>query len=61
MSTYINAADEANRALATSKLAYESTTRPLNSINDNLSLINDNIKDLKVILSEILVLLKKRV
>lgn len=54
MSIYPNGAEKANRALDAQRLAYDSTTKPLNSINDSL-------KDIKILLQDLLELLKKRV
>ena len=49
-----DAADRANEQIRQGRLAYESTTAPLQNINDTL-------KDIKLLLNDILVLLKKRV
>lgn len=58
MTTYAQmgakAAAEANERIRQERLAYQSTTAPLEKINDSL-------KDIKLILTEILELLKKRV
>jgi len=54
MSVYPHSVEKANSELQARKIAYESTSKPLYDINDNL-------KDIKVLLSEILILLKKRV
>jgi len=49
-----DAADRTNEQIRQGRLAYESTTAPLQNINDTL-------KDIKLLLNDILVLLKKRV
>ena len=58
MTTYrdmgIQAAAQANERIRQESLAYQSTTAPLIQVNDTL-------KDIKLILTEILELLKKRV
>lgn len=57
MTTYkdmgIQAAAQANERIRQESLAYHSTTAPLEKINDNL-------KDIKLLLTDLLVLLKKR-
>ena len=57
MSTYrdmgIQAAAQANEKIRQESLAYHSTTAPLERINDSL-------KDIKLLLTDLLVLLKKR-
>jgi len=50
----IDAAARANDKIRQERIAYESTTAPLQNINDTL-------KDIKLLLNDILVLLKKRV
>jgi len=58
MTTYkdmgAKAAAAANDRIRQESIAYHSTTAPLNQVNDNL-------KEIKIILNEILDLLKKRV
>lgn len=49
-----DAADRANEEIRQGRLAYQSTTAPLEKINDTL-------KDIKLLLNDILDLLKKRV